>query len=144
MLLPSRAALPAGFCPVLSVSCQTGETGSNSEAGWRWGWRGSRKGGGGGGVAFREKACWLIIVCVKQKDSESRTRGPWACCRTAATGLRVALFHVDAVICISQRPTPSSDFLLHCSNEINAEVLQKKKKKTPSNVALPTQGLKRQ
>lgn len=106
MLLPSRAALPAGFCPVLSVSCQTGETGSNSEAGRRWGCRGNRKGGGGGGgrVAFREKACCLIVVCVKQKDGESTTRGPWALLSHRGNRSGVSFFHADAVICMSQPP----------------------------------------
>lgn len=53
----ASAALPAGSCAVLSVSCQE-ERESNSEAGWRWGWMNER-----GGGTYGEKACCLITLC---------------------------------------------------------------------------------
>lgn len=64
----ASAALPAGFCPVLSVSYQKGRERKQGWSWWRWGWRGNERGGGGG--TFREKAC---CVCLRHNEWTHRS-----------------------------------------------------------------------
>lgn len=91
LLLPPRADLPAGFCPVPSVSYRTEAT---VRRGWLSEWTEE-----GGGVLLRQKAClagWLAYhraSCVKQRTETERGDQDTSC---------VSLIHVDTVICISQ------------------------------------------